>query len=63
MLRMIGAQSHGMTTRELADALGVTMRTIQRDLAAVQAEPLRVPLWREGRRWMMLDTGRGMADY
>jgi predicted DNA-binding transcriptional regulator YafY len=42
------------TASELAQRLGVSQRTIQRDLEDLQAEPLRVPLVRDGWRWSVL---------
>lgn len=35
------------TARELSDRLGVSQRTIERDLLDLQSEPLRVPLIRD----------------
>jgi predicted DNA-binding transcriptional regulator YafY len=36
------------TARELAMALGVSKRTIERDLLDLQGEPLSLPLMQEG---------------
>lgn len=46
-------QHDSLTVGELADHLGYSRRTVQRDLAALQAE-LGVPLVQEGRRWRIM---------
>lgn len=45
---------HGLTTRELARLCGVCIRTIQRDLAAIQGD-LGVPLTENRRRYGILE--------
>ena len=55
MLRLLACTSQGMTADELARALGVSVRTINRDLAALQDEPLRAPIYQDtGYRWRLL---------
>jgi predicted DNA-binding transcriptional regulator YafY len=49
-LALFQAKPRGMTTRELADRLGVTQRTAQRDLLHLQAE-LNIPFVQVGARW------------
>ena len=44
----------GYASAELAERLGVTQRSIERDLEALQDEPFRVPLVRERRRWRLM---------
>ena len=49
-------QSHrGLTTHELAEACGVSVRTIQRDIIALDLD-LGVPLTEESRRYKVLGT-------
>ena len=49
-------QSHrGLTSRELAEACGVSVRTIQRDIIALELD-LGVPLTEEGRRYQVFGT-------
>jgi predicted DNA-binding transcriptional regulator YafY len=56
MLRLLAANGQGMTAEELARELGVSVRTINRDLAAVQDDPLRAPIYQDrGYRWRMLE--------
>jgi len=56
LIRRLCANPQGFRVRELAEALGVSRRTIQRDLQLIQEEPLRVPLWRdEDYRWRVLE--------
>lgn len=55
ILRLLCAHPQGFTARELAARLGVSPRTVQRDLADIQAEPLRAPLWQdEEYRWVIM---------
>lgn len=62
LLRDLQAHPHGLTARQLAARLQVTVRTVQRDLADVQAEPLRAALWQDEEwRWHALDV-RGPLD-
>src|SRR5438105_5461782 len=49
-LALFQAKPRGMTTRELAERLGVTQRTAQRDLLHLQAE-LNIPFVQVGARW------------
>lgn len=55
--RLLRKRVRGWSARELADELGYSQRTIQRDIAALESE-LNVPLMLEGRRYrLMPDTG------
>ena len=57
MLELLRARPRGILSREIAEQLGVSQRTVQRDLADVQDEPLRAPLYQdEDWRWFMLDA-------
>lgn len=58
--RLLRRSSGGLTTAELARELGCSIRTVQRDLLALQSE-LRVPLVPDGRRWRVLDTADPLA--
>lgn len=56
MLKILAARPYGVTARDLAQELGVSARTVQRDLRDVQDEPLRTPLYQDERwRWRMLE--------
>jgi predicted DNA-binding transcriptional regulator YafY len=44
----------GYLATELAERLGVSLRSIERDLALLQEEPLWVPLVCEHRRWRLM---------
>ncbi len=44
------------TTKELADRLGVTVRTIQRDVLELQGEPIYLPLYKEEERYHMMES-------
>ena len=57
MIRLL--KGRPQTSRELADALGVSIRTVQDDLAALQSWPMYVPLWRDDDgRWAPLEGWR-----
>lgn len=58
LLRRAG--DRGMSTSELAAEIGCSVRTIQRDLGALEVE-LRVPLTVEGRRWRILKSADPLA--
>lgn len=47
---------NGLTTKELASACGVSVRTIQRDVLDLQSPPTAVPLLCECRRWRLLPS-------
>lgn len=51
-LALFQAVPHGMSTRELAERLGVTQRTAQRDLVDLQSE-LHAPFVQVGARWRL----------
>jgi predicted DNA-binding transcriptional regulator YafY len=51
-LALFQAKPHGMTTRDLAERLGVTQRTAQRDLLHLQSE-LHIPFVQVGARWVV----------
>ena len=50
-------EQRSWTRRELAEELGVSMRTIERDMADLRAEPFYVPLWYDDGRWHLLRDG------
>lgn len=55
MKRLFVERPAGWQTRELAAYFQEQPRTIQRDLARLQAEPHRLPLIREGRCWRLME--------
>ena len=60
MLQLIRVRPNGITSRQIAEQLGVSQRTVQRDLADVQDEPLRAPLWQdEDYRWRFVERRTG----
>jgi proteasome accessory factor B len=50
---LLQGSSHGLTTSELARLCGVSVRTVQRDLAALDTD-LRIPLTQQGSRYGIL---------
>ena len=57
MIRLI--KERPRTSRELADYLGIAIRTAQDDLMALQSWPMYVPLWRDDDgKWALLDGWR-----
>jgi predicted DNA-binding transcriptional regulator YafY len=52
-IRELLVRRGSVSCSELADELGYSQRTIQRDIAALESE-LGVPLLYEGRRWMLM---------
>jgi predicted DNA-binding transcriptional regulator YafY len=65
LLRTLDARRHGATVKELARELGVTTRTIWRDVAALQEVGFPLIDERDGRetRWKLSATPfRGLAD-
>lgn len=50
--RLLHQNPRGLTVAELADRLGCSKRTVQRDIAALESE-LRQPLQTEGRRYFV----------
>ena len=56
MIRLLEERSWHKT--ELGERLGVSERTIERDLLAIQGEPLYVPLVRDGARWRVMVGAR-----
>jgi len=59
--RLIRGRPRGLTVKELADKVGCSARTIQRDIQALQDEPLYVPLEVEGRRWKTMSGAPSLA--
>jgi len=51
-LRLLQAVPQGLTTRELADRMGISQRQAQRDLKALEAY-LGVPFYLDGTRWVV----------
>ena len=52
LLRMFQAAPGGLTTRQVADRLGVSQRSVQRDVTALEFE-LQVPFYRSKGRWLV----------
>jgi len=59
MIRMLEARS--WSKQEMGDRLGVSLRTIERDLLDLQSEPLYVPLVEQSGRWRVLDNAPRQA--
>jgi len=55
--RLLIATTRGLSVAEIAERLGVPVRTALRDLADLQEPPLSVPLWRDGGRWGLRPEG------
>ena len=52
LLRMFQAAPAGLTTSQVADRLGVSQRSVQRDVTALEFE-LQVPFYRSKGRWLV----------
>jgi predicted DNA-binding transcriptional regulator YafY len=52
VLTLFQAKPHGLTTREIAERLEVSQRTVQRDLLHLQSE-LHMPFVEVGSRWVL----------
>ncbi len=52
LLRMFQAAPGGLSTRQIADRLGVSQRSVQRDIGALEFE-LQVPFYRANGRWVV----------
>jgi predicted DNA-binding transcriptional regulator YafY len=52
LLRMFQAAPGGLSTRQMADRLGVSQRSVQRDIGALEFE-LQVPFYRANGRWIV----------
>ncbi|MCC7105150.1 MAG: transcriptional regulator, partial [Chloroflexi bacterium] len=55
IVTILGGARHGLTTRQLAERLGVSQRTVQRDLADLQEPSYGVPLVEDAGRWQLLE--------
>ena len=53
MIRLLEERS--WHKRELCERLGISISTVERDLLAIQGEPLYVPVVQDGYRWRVLD--------
>jgi len=53
-LALFQANPRGLTTAQVAERMGVTQRSAQRDIAALESE-LRVPFVKQGRRWALIE--------
>ena len=53
-LNLFHAVPHGLTTRELAERMGISQRSAQRDIAALEEE-LGVPFTQIGSRWRVIE--------
>ena len=58
--RLLRGRPHGWTSRELAQRLECTTRTIQRDLAVIESE-LNTPLVQDGSRYRILEGAAPLA--
>jgi len=56
-IRDVLGRRGSVSCAELADELGYSQRTIQRDIAALESE-LGVPLTYEGRRWKLMEGAK-----
>ena len=56
-IRELLARRGNVSCAELADELGYSQRTIQRDIAALESE-LGIPLLYEGRRWKLMEGAK-----
>jgi len=52
LLRMFQAAPAGLSTRQIADRLGVSQRSVQRDIGALEVE-LQVPFYGANGRWVV----------
>jgi len=50
LVQILNAHPEGIRTAEVAERVGMSVRTVYRDLKAIEGE-LDVPLWQEGGRW------------
>src|SRR5438128_12475747 len=53
-LALFQANPRGLTTAQVAERVGVTQRSAQRDIAALESE-LRVPFVKQRRRWALIE--------
>ena len=56
VVALLRAHPDGMTTQEIASRIGVSVRTVYRDLHAIEGE-IGIPLWSEGGRWGLAAEG------
>ena len=50
VVALLRAHPDGMTTQEIAGRIGVSVRTVYRDLNAIEGE-IDIPFWSEGGKW------------
>lgn len=53
--RLLYQQPEGYLASELAELMGVSQRTLNRDLLDLQGEPFRLPVQRDGWRWRLME--------
>ncbi|KAA0238831.1 MAG: WYL domain-containing protein [Dehalococcoidia bacterium] len=58
--RLLRKRTQGWSARELAEEVGYSQRTVQRDIAALESE-LNVPLMLEGRRYRIMPDAGALA--
>lgn len=56
LYHLFNDRRHGVTVRELSTQLGVSVRTIERDLIELQGQPHSLPLDRDGWLWKLNRT-------
>ena len=55
VVSVLSQHPEGMRVRDLAERLGMSVRTVYRDLTALEGE-LGIPTWSDGGTWGVLDT-------
>jgi predicted DNA-binding transcriptional regulator YafY len=56
VVALLRAHPDGMTTQEIASRIGVSVRTVYRDLNAIEGE-IDIPFWSEGGKWGLAAEG------
>ena len=56
VVALLRAHPDGMTTQEIAGRIGVSVRTVYRDLNAIEGE-IDIPFWSEGGKWGLAAEG------
>jgi proteasome accessory factor B len=56
VVALLRAHPDGMTTQEIASRIGVSVRTVYRDLNAIEGE-IDIPFWSDGGKWGLAAEG------